>query len=189
MRTSTSRDITQWAMDCSSTCSVFVLIPVASGSGWNSRAESPILIVFLRMAAPVSIQVAEFHAPKVLPACLFTARRRGGLFVAVAASADLPRRHAASEQCLPDGGDTLLAEGDVVLPAAQMIRIPYQRHHYSPIGFEFFGVALDDRTPGIIDVDGAQGKIDAVFEIQGRDDLGRLALRVSRFRQGCQSIL
>src|SRR5262245_16385989 len=43
MKTSTSRDITQWATDCSRYCRVFDCRPRASGCGWKMRGETPIL--------------------------------------------------------------------------------------------------------------------------------------------------
>jgi hypothetical protein len=42
MKTSTSRDITQCAMDCSRYCRVFDWIPLPSGRGWNRRGDTPI---------------------------------------------------------------------------------------------------------------------------------------------------
>src|SRR5688572_8861563 len=42
MNTMTSRDITQWATDCSRYCRVFDWMPLASGCGWNRRGETPI---------------------------------------------------------------------------------------------------------------------------------------------------
>src|SRR5919106_3462825 len=61
MNTSTSRDMTQCATDCSRYCRVFEYSPLASGWGWKMRGDTPILSgsgVSLRDRNPRSVCAA-----------------------------------------------------------------------------------------------------------------------------------
>src|SRR5690606_41224874 len=54
--------MTHCATDCSSTCSVLVLMPRASGSGWKMRAERAILSGLRRR--PMMLQLPSWLAAK-----------------------------------------------------------------------------------------------------------------------------
>ena len=107
MNTSTSRDITQCAIDSSRYCSVLPRSPFAPGSGWKIRADTPIRSVRCVMRWPARSNSRRARAAMMRPntdhGVSLCFRYAGGAFCALAGGGRGVSKSGGAPN--PGGGD------------------------------------------------------------------------------------